>query len=41
MRYLFPIVLLVASILLCAAAAPSVVSTLYPAAGVCGGITLP
>lgn len=41
MRYLFPILLLAASILLCICAAPSVVSTLYPAASVSGAITLP
>lgn len=41
MRYLVPILLLAASILLCLCAAPSVVSTLSPAANVCGGITLP
>lgn len=39
MRYLFPILLLAASILLCICAAPSVVSTLYPAASVSGAIT--
>lgn len=41
MRYLFPILLLAASMLLCICAAPSVVSTLYPAASVSGAITLP
>lgn len=41
MRYLFPILLLAASILLCICAAPSVVSPLYPAASVSGAITLP
>lgn len=41
MRYLVPILLLAASILLCLCAAPSVVSTLSPAANICGGITLP
>lgn len=41
MRYLFPILLLAASVLLCICAAPSVVSTLYPAASVSGAITLP
>ena len=41
MRYLFPILLLAASILLCICAAPSVVTTLYPAASVSGAITLP
>ena len=41
MRYIFPILLLAASILLCVCAAPSVVSTLYPSASVSAGITLP
>ena len=41
MRYLFPILLLAASVLLCICAAPSVVSTLYPASSVSGAITLP
>lgn len=41
MRYVFPILLLVASVLLCICAAPSVVSTLYPTASVSGAITLP
>ena len=41
MRYVFPIVLLAASVLLCVCAAPSMVSTLYPAAGVSAGILLP
>lgn len=41
MRYLFPILLLAASVLLCICAAPSVVSTLYPTASVSGAITLP
>lgn len=41
MRYLFPFLLLAASILLCVCAAPSVVSTLYPATSVCANITLP
>ena len=39
MRYLFPILLLAASVLLCVFAAPSVVST--PAVNVCSGIALP
>ena len=41
MRYLFPILLLAASVLLCVFAAPSVVSTLTPAVNVCSGIALP
>ncbi len=41
MRYVFPILLLAASVLLCLAATPSIVSTLHPAASVYGGITLP
>ena len=41
MRYLFPILLLAASVLLCICAAPSVVSTLYPAASVIGSTTRP
>ncbi len=41
MRYVFPIVLLAASILLCVCAAPSMVSTLYPAASASAGILLP
>lgn len=41
MRYLFPILLLAASVLLCVFAAPSVVSTLPPTVSVCGGIPLP
>ena len=41
MRYVFPIVLLAASILLCVCAAPSMVSTLYPAESVSEGILLP
>lgn len=41
MRYLLPILLLAASVLLCVFAAPSVVSTLTPATSACGSITLP
>ena len=41
MRYMFPILLLAASVLLCVFAAPSVVSTLTPAVNVCSGIALP
>lgn len=41
MRYLFPILLLAASVLLCICAAPSVVSTRNSATGVSGAITLP
>lgn len=41
MRYVFPIVLLAASVLLCVCAAPSMVSTLYPAASTSAGILLP
>ena len=41
MRYVFPIILLAASILLCVCAAPSMCSTLYPAASVSAGILLP
>lgn len=41
MRYVFPIVLLAASILLCVCAAPSMVSTLCPAASASAGILLP
>lgn len=41
MRYVFPIVLLAASVLLCVCAAPSMVSTLYPAASISAGILLP
>lgn len=41
MRYLFPILLLAASVLLCVFAAPSVVSTLTPTASVYGVIPLP
>ena len=41
MRYLFPLLLLTASILLCLAASPSGVTSVYPTASVCGHITLP
>ena len=41
MRYLFPVLLLAAAILLCVCAAPSVVSTLYPPVYVSGCVQLP
>ena len=41
MRYLFPILLLAASVLMCVSAAQSVVYPLPPAVNVCGGIALP
>ena len=41
MRYVFPILLLAASVLLCICAVPSAVSTLYPGASVSASITLP
>ena len=41
MRYLFPVLLLAAAILLCVCAAPSVVSTLYPPVYVSECVQLP
>ena len=41
MRYLFPILLLAASVLLGVLAAPSGVATLTPTVSVCGGMPLP
>ena len=41
MRYLFPMILLAAAVILCVCAAPSVVLTSDLAHGVRGSITLP